>query len=165
MLRQSYGERTAAILQEFGQDGLNLAGKYGDDLAKIIDNLEPSEAKKAVNLINSYGDDALEMFKEGKSFDEVKKVVEGGIESFDEFNRLACEIGKRKDLDNVQKVQELQKLFKDSKYKTDVNVPKDAKYIKEFDSNGNVIYNWPMKLGFKDGTIEPITRENGLSII
>ena len=39
------------------------------------------------------------MFKEGKSFDEVKKVVEGGIESFDEFNRLACEIGKRKDLD------------------------------------------------------------------
>lgn len=91
--------------------------------------------------------------------------IEGGIESFDEFNRLACEIGKRKDLDNVQKVQELQKLFKDSKYKTDVNVPKDAKYIKEFDSNGNVIYNWPMKLGFKDGTIEPITRENGLSII
>ena len=53
MLRQSYGERTAAILQEFGQDGLNLAGKYGDDLAKIIDNLEPSEAKKAVKLINS----------------------------------------------------------------------------------------------------------------
>ena len=43
----------AAILQEFGQDGLNLAGKYGDDLAKIIDNLEPSEAKKAVKLINS----------------------------------------------------------------------------------------------------------------
>ena len=105
------------------------------------------------------------MFKEGKSFDEVKKVVEGGIESFDKFNRVACEIGKRKDLDNVQKVQKVQKLFKDSKYKTDVNVPKDVKYIKEFDSNGNVIYDWPMKLGFKDGTIEPITRENGLSII
>ena len=132
---------------------------------RISDNLEPTEAKKAVSLINSYGDDALEMFKEGKSFDEVKKVVEGGIESFDKFNRVACEIGKRKDLDNVQKVQELQKLFKDSKYKTDVNVPKDVKYIKEFDSNGNVIYDWPMKLGFKDGTIEPITRENGLSII
>ena len=44
---------------------------------RIIDNLEPTEAKKAVSLINSYGDDALEMFKEGKSFDEVKKVVEG----------------------------------------------------------------------------------------
>mgnify|MGYP000935465988 CR=1 FL=1 len=45
---------------------------------RIIDNLEPTEAKKAVSLIKNYGDDALEMFKEGKSFDEVKKVVEGG---------------------------------------------------------------------------------------
>ena len=79
LLRQSYGERTVAILQKFGQDGLNLAGKYGDDLAKIIDNLEPAEAKKAVNLINSYGDEAFDLFKEGKSFDEVKKVVEGGL--------------------------------------------------------------------------------------
>ena len=77
--RFRYHQRTAVILQEFGQDGLNLAGKYGDDLARIIDNLEPTEAKKAVSLINSYGDDALEMFKEGKSFDEVKKIVEGGL--------------------------------------------------------------------------------------
>ena len=60
-----------------GQDGLNLAGKYGDDLAKIIDNLEPAEAKKAVNLINSYGDEAFDLFKEGKGADEVKKIVEG----------------------------------------------------------------------------------------
>ncbi|WP_303137865.1 hypothetical protein [uncultured Eubacterium sp.] len=78
-LRESYGERTATILQEFGQDGLNLAGKYGDDLAKIIDNLEHAEAKKAVNLINSYGDEALYSFKEGKDADEVKKIVEGGL--------------------------------------------------------------------------------------
>ena len=77
--RFRYHQRTAAILQEFGEDGLKLAEKYGDDLARIIDNLEPTEAKKAVSLINSYGDDALEMFKEGKSFDEVKKVVEGGL--------------------------------------------------------------------------------------
>ena len=98
MLSKKYGEKVASILQEFGEDGLKLAEKYGDDLARMIDNLEPTETKKAVSLINSYGDDALEMFKEGKSFDEVKKVVEGGIESFDKFNRVACEIGKRKDL-------------------------------------------------------------------
>ena len=77
--RFRYHQRTAAILQKFGQDGLNLAGKYGDDLAKIIDNLEPAEAKKAVNLINSYGDEALYSFKEGKDADEVKKIVEGGL--------------------------------------------------------------------------------------
>jgi hypothetical protein len=79
LLRQSYDERTAAILQEFGQDGLNLAGKYGDDIARIIDNLEPAEAKKAVNLINSYGDEALYLFKKGKDANEVKKIAEGGL--------------------------------------------------------------------------------------
>ena len=78
MLSKKYGEKVASILQEFGEDGLKLPEKYGDDLASIIDNLEPTEAKKAVSLINSYGDDALEMFKEGKSFDEVKKIVESG---------------------------------------------------------------------------------------
>ena len=77
--RFRYHQRTATILQEFGQDDLNLAGKYGDDLAKIIDNLELTEAKKAVNLINSYGNEALELFKEGKGADEVKKIVEGGL--------------------------------------------------------------------------------------
>ena len=79
LISKKYGEKVASILQEFGEDGLKLAEKYGDDLASIIDNLEPTEAKKAVSLINSYGDEALEMFKEGKSFDEVKKVVEGGL--------------------------------------------------------------------------------------
>ena len=78
LLSKKYGEKVASILQEFGEDGLKLAEKYGDDLARIIDNLEPTEAKKAVSLINSYGDDALDLFKEGKSFDEVKKVVESG---------------------------------------------------------------------------------------
>ena len=85
--RFRYHQRTAAILQEFGQDGLNLAEKYGDDLARIIDNLESTEAKKAVNLINSYGNEALELFKEGKSFDEVKKIVEGGRKTPSEIAR------------------------------------------------------------------------------
>lgn len=88
--RFRYHQRTAAILQEFGEDGLKLAEKYGDDLARIIDNLEPTEAKKAVSLINSYGDDALEMFKEGKSFNKVKNVVESGrkVISYTEYDNI-----------------------------------------------------------------------------
>ena len=77
--RFRYHQRTAAILQEFGEDGLKLAEKYGDDLARIIDNLEPTETKKAVSLINSYGDDALYLFKKGKDANEVKKIAEGGL--------------------------------------------------------------------------------------
>ena len=46
---------------------------------RIIDNLEPTEAKKAVSLINSYGDDALYLFKKGKDANEVKKIAEGGL--------------------------------------------------------------------------------------
>ena len=57
---------------------------------RIIDNLEPTEAKKAVSLIKNYGDDALEMFKEGKSFDEVKKVVEGGSTTSKLLKETTC---------------------------------------------------------------------------
>ena len=90
LLSKKYGEKVASILQEFGEDGLKLAEKYGDDLARIIDNLEPTEAKKAVSLINSYGDDALEMFKEGKSFNKVKNVVESGrkVISYTEYDNI-----------------------------------------------------------------------------
>ena len=97
--RFRYHQRTAVILQEFGQDGLNLAGKYGDDLAKIIDNLEPAEAKKAVNLINSYGDEAFDLFKEGKGADEVKKIVEGGLSESGsktiDYVKLSDELGNK----------------------------------------------------------------------
>ena len=162
LLSKKYGEKVASILQEFGEDGLKLAEKYGDDLARIIDNLEPTEAKKAVSLINSYGDDALEMFKEGKSFDEVKKIVEGGLNSYADFSKAISDIGMRSDLTDAQKIRELQKLFESSNYKADINIPSDIQYVKGFDAKGNVIYDWPPKLGFDESTIKSISRTDGL---
>ncbi|WP_303138019.1 hypothetical protein [uncultured Eubacterium sp.] len=105
---------------------------------RIIDNLEPTEAKKAVSLIKNYGDDALEMFKEGKSFDEVKKVVEGGLNSYADFSKAISDIGMRSDLTDAQKIRELQKLFESSNYKADINIPSDIQYVKGFDAKGNV---------------------------
>lgn len=54
----------------------------------------------------------------------------------------------------------LQKLFYESDYKTDINVPSDVQYVKGFGERGDVIYDWPEKLGFDE--VEPITRDNGL---
>ena len=128
----------------------------------MIDNLEPTETKKAVSLINSYGDDALEMFKEGKSFDEVKKIVEGGLNSYADFSKAISDIGMRSDLTDAQKIRELQKLFESSNYKADINIPSDIQYVKGFDAKGNVIYDWPPKLGFDESTIKSISRTDGL---
>ena len=44
--QKKYGEKVASILQEFGEDGLKLAEKYGDDLARIIDNLDRQKLKR-----------------------------------------------------------------------------------------------------------------------
>ena len=122
LLRKDYGERTAAILQEFGEDGLNLAEKYGDDLARIIDNLEQTEAKKAVNLINSYGDEAFDLFKEGKGADEVKKIVEGGCNT---INGLKIIDGK---VDGKIPLAEYEKYRVDSVHNADSNIMTLGKY-------------------------------------
>jgi len=143
LLSKKYGEKVASILQEFGEDGLKLAEKYGDDLARIIDNLESTEAKKAVSLINSYGDDALEMFKEGKNFDEVKKVVEGGYKAT--YKIL-----------NISSAEDVNKIFKDTMgyeppYKpgtsvTEIQLTKNATYVRVYDKvNSRMQGGWVMK--------------------
>lgn len=68
----------------------------------------------------------------------------------------------RSDLTDAQKISELQKLFQNSNYKTDINVPSDIQYIKGFDASGNVIYDWPPKLGFDENSIKSISRIDGL---
>ena len=101
-ITEYYILRTIAIYKGFEfevveetEDKLSIVTMIGDYRdqnafvvkARISDNLEPTESKKAVSLINSYGDDALEMFKEGKGADEVKKIVEGGRKTPSEIAR------------------------------------------------------------------------------
>ena len=88
--------------------------------------------------------------------------VKSGINSYDEFSKAVSDIGTRSDLTNAQKIKELQKLFENSNYKADINVPGDIQYVKGFDVKGNVIYDWPPKLGFDESTIKPITRTDSL---
>ena len=90
-------------------------------------------------------------------------VLESGINSYADFSKAVSNIGTRSDLTDAQKIKELQKLFENSNYKADINVPSDIQYVKGFDMKGNVICDWPPKLGFDESTIKPITRTDGLS--
>ena len=98
----------------------------------------------------------------GKAGKKAGKVGKSKINSYADFNKAARDIGTRSDLTDAKKIKELQKLFENSNYKADINVPSDIQYVKGFDMNGNVIYDWPPKLGFDESTIKPITRTDGL---
>ena len=148
--RFRYHQRTAAILQKFGQDGLNLAGKYGDNIAKIIDNLEPSEAKKAVNLINSYGDEAFDLFKEGKGADEVKKIVEGGCNT---INGLKIIDGK---VDGKIPLDEYKDIFEKSIHNKNSHIMTLGKYRPTINSDGSE--NWKIA---GDDSYNVIAQKNG----
>ena len=65
------------------------------------------------------------------------------------------------DLSLEEKVQNLQKYFTELDDKVDINVPSDAQYVKSFE-DGWISYDWPERLGFKKGTVSPITRTSGL---
>ena len=98
----------------------------------------------------------------GKAGKKAGKVGKSKINSYADFNKAARDIGTRSDLTDAKKIKELQKLFENSNYKADINVPSDIQYVKGFDVKGNVIYDWPPKLGFDESTIKPITRTDGL---
>ena len=92
----------------------------------------------------------------------VGDALESGINSYADFSKAISDIGMRSDLTDAQKISELQKLFESSNYKADINVPSDIQYVKGFDAKGNVIYDWPPKLGFDESTIKSISRTDSL---
>ena len=99
---------------------------------------------------------------EVKKIGDVRGTFKGGLNSYDEFSKTVNNIGTRTDLTDSEKISELQKLFANSNYKTDINVPRDIQYVKGFDAKGNVIYDWPPKLGFDESSIKPVSRTDGL---
>ena len=82
------------------------------------------------------------------------------VSSFDKVKQYTSELYKT-DLSLEEKVQKLQKYFTELDDKVDINVPSDAQYVKSFE-DGWISYDWPERLGFKKGTVRPITRTSGL---
>ena len=82
------------------------------------------------------------------------------VSSFDKVKQYTSELYKT-DLSLEEKVQKLQKYFTELDDKVDINVPSDAQYVKSIE-DGWISYDWPERLGFKKGTVHPITRTSGL---
>ena len=140
-------EVVTALLADKGLDKLKNVAKTG----KTADNV--------ADIAEGAGKAAEDAGKAGKT---AGKVGESGINSYADFSKAISDIGMRSDLTDAQKISELQKLFESSNYKADINVPSDIQYVKGFDAKGNVIYDWPPKLGFDESTIQSISRTDSL---
>ena len=154
-------------------DTLDDTVKIADELtdaAKAVDQVgDITDAAMAVNVMDEANavvkavDEVNDVADAVKTVEKLDGVIESGINSYADFSKAVSNIGTRSDLTDAQKIKELQKLFENSNYKADINVPSDIQYVKGFDMKGNVIYDWPPKLGFDESTIKPITRTDGLS--
>ena len=140
-----------------------------DDAAKYLDFLENGsrEGLTSAELAGVEKADALLVsqkvgYEDVWDLRNVGDALESGINSYADFSKAISDIGMRSDLTDAQKISELQKLFESSNYKADINVPSDIQYVKGFDAKGNVIYDWPPKLGFDESTIKSISRTDSL---
>ena len=83
------------------------------------------------------------------------------FKSWDDFSGYIQDVGKDTSLTIAERVQKIQKAYNGIADKTDINIPISDKYVKGFDENGTIIYDWPKYLGFDtEKPIEPITRDN-----
>jgi len=119
--------------------------KYGDDIVNATKDFAKSDAKEAIELINTYGDDALKMVKSKQSGDLVKKVCEGLKKnniSFDEFQDLKLkDINelRQDEVDILYNIRERIKIDKGTRLKK-VFTDADARnfYIDKITSNNEI---------------------------
>ena len=156
------GKEGVSTLAGYGASNLVYDKTNNQTLGMIAGILASMGSAKGLNM----ADAKLGWSNKGVKGNVVESVtgdIESGINSYADFSKAVSDIGTRSDLTDAQKIKELQKLFENSNYKADINVPSDIQYLKGFDVKGNVIYDWPPKLGFDESTIKPITRTDGLS--
>ncbi|WP_206759469.1 hypothetical protein [Pseudalkalibacillus hwajinpoensis] len=81
-------------------------------------------------------------------------------EYFDHIN----DIGKRSDLTNEEKLAKIHEAYDRLEVKGDVTVVSDTKYLEPdgFGKNGRMLMDWPENMGFEEGSIQTITRNNPL---
>lgn len=169
-LSHQYGENAVKAISGYGSDAVRLIEQYGDNAAKAVANC----GSDAIKIIDKYGSDAAYVIgRQGQNAidiiysDNAEAFVRAAqnVKDAETFNDIAVGIGKLTDKSVEYRVDKLQRLFKDSSFKTDINVPADIKYVDGFNDKGYVVYKWPLYFGFdvsEKGSIKSITRDNPL---
>ena len=138
-------------------------------LGNFVGGYEASKAASKFSLNNVKNNVSEPNFANYKEFsttkiDVISKQTDSftidKVSSFDKVTQYTSELYKT-DLSLEEKVQKLQKYFTELDDKVDINVPSDVQYVKSFE-DGWISYDWPERLGFKKGTVSPITRTSGL---
>ena len=167
-----YSDETAEAVTS----GEKLLKESGTIYESFADMMSPEDAKRYLDFLENGSREGLTSaeladallvsqkvgYEDVWDLRNVGDALESGINSYADFSKAISDIGMRSDLTDAQKISELQKLFESSNYKADINVPSDIQYVKGFDAKGNVIYDWPPKLGFDESTIKSISRTDSL---
>ena len=167
-----YSDETAEAVAS----GEKLLTESGTIYESFADMMSPEDAKRYLDFLENGSREGLTSaeladallvsqkvgYEDVWDLRNVGDALESGINSYADFSKAISDIGMRSDLTDAQKISELQKLFESSNYKADINVPSDIQYVKGFDAKGNVIYDWPPKLGFDESTIKSISRTDSL---
>ena len=167
-----YSDETAEAVAS----GEKLLKESGTVYESFADMMSPEDAKRYLDFLENGSREGLTSaeladallvsqkvgYEDVWDLRNVGDALESGINSYADFSKAISDIGMRSDLTDAQKISELQKLFESSNYKADINVPSDIQYVKGFDAKGNVIYDWPPKLGFDESTIKSISRTDSL---
>ena len=89
---EKYGDNVADRFEAFGEDGKAMLEQYGDELKGIVANMSEEEAKQALELVNVYRDDAVELLKAGKDVENVANILKSGLKLTKKFkNQVALE--------------------------------------------------------------------------
>ena len=131
-----------AVVTEYAKQGLTMAASSYVEKSMTEATNSPLAGFVVGSLtgIATYGtlsEAELEVVNNVKRPQQLGNVGESSINSYADFSKAVSDIGTRSDLTDAQKIKELQKLFKNSNYKADINVPSDIQYVKGFDVKGN----------------------------
>ena len=147
-------EETAQLMNLFG----NLVGGYA--AYKAAGKFSLNKVKNNVSEPNFANYKEFSTTKIDVISKQTDSFTTDKVSSFDKVTQYTSELYKT-DLSLEEKVQKLQKYFTELDDKVDINVPSDVQYVKSFE-DGWISYDWPERLGFKKGTVSPITRTSGL---